>query len=252
MLKNKENIIIAVSLLLSAATNAGTVGETVDMIRFDKLKENTSWLLHIGGFISSQGTRQHINLNGLVGNEYFPTQKHSGNVIVGTGFLLPGMSNDTVALEYGVQLYYLPKITSAGSIYVENVLPNLTYKYGMSFLPLYANAKLNIATQYDKTKATLDFGIGPDFMMLTGYRERALTTATIPNSFYSKQSQTQLTAMFGVGVKSDQFPGGGALEVGYRFFYLGTGDFAPNNSQVLTRFNTGPIYANSVILTIRT
>ncbi len=251
MITNKKNFIGALSLLLSVASNAGTAGEISDMLSFQRLKEDTSWLLHIGGFISSQGIRQHINLSGLVGNEYYPTQKHSGNVIVGTGFLLPGISNDTVGIEYGVQLYYLPKVTSAGSISIENVLPNLTYKYGVAFLPLYANAKLNIATKYDKTKVTMDFGIGPDFMTMTGYSERPLTTATIPNNFYSRQSQTQLSALFGVGIRSAQIPGGGALEVGYRLFYLGRGNFSPNNSQVLTNFDTGPIYANAVTLTMR-
>lgn len=250
MIANKKSLVAALSLLVSVASHAGTMGDKPFSLA--NLKENTSWLLHIGGFISHQGIDQHINLNGLVGNHYYPTQKNSGNVIVGAGFLIPATSYKTVDFEYGLQLYYLPGTITSGGIKIEDVLPNLNYKYTMSYLPLFANLKANIATKYDKTKLTLDFGVGPDFMSFYNYREQPLTTATIPNRFFSRQTATEVAALFGVGVKSDRLPGGGSFEIGYRFFYLGTAEFTPNNSQVLNNFKTGAMYANALTLTVRT
>ena len=255
MKKIQKSLVGTLSLLLSATSFAGTAGDNthnLDSLKPENIMKDTSWLLHIGGFFSHQGTDQHINLNGLVGNEYTPTKKDCGNVIVGAGFLRPATSYKTVDFEYGIQLYYLPGTVTGGGIKIENVLPNLEYKYTTSFLPLYANLKANIATKYDKTKLTLDFGIGPDFMRFSNYREQPLTAATIPNNFFPNQSTTTLATLFGVGFRSDQLPGDGSLEVAYRFFYLGSPEFSPNNSQVLNNFKTGAIYANAITLTMRT
>ncbi|MDF1646201.1 MAG: hypothetical protein P1U61_04350 [Legionellaceae bacterium] len=258
MKSSKKSLLGALSLLLSMGAFAGTTGEasytgfSLDSLKLDKLKEDTSWLLHIGGFISHQGMDQHININGAVGNEYNATKKNSGNVIVGVGLLRPAVSYKAVDVEYGVQLYYLPSTTTGGNIEIENVLPNLSYKYATSFLPLYANLKLNIDTQMEKTKLTVDFGIGPDFMTFSSYHEKPLTNSTIPNSFFSRTTSTQFATLFGVGLKSDKYLNNSSLELAYRFFYLGGMDVSPNNNQVLTNFKTGPIYANAITLSVRT
>ncbi|MDF1677465.1 MAG: hypothetical protein P1U32_02080 [Legionellaceae bacterium] len=252
----KKSLFSVALLGLSMGTYAGTASEKLsaafdfESLSLKRLQKDTAWQLHIGGFVSSQGINQHVNITGLVGNEYSPSKKNGGNVIVGAGFLRPAGTYETFDVEYGVQIYYLPSVTAGGNIAIENVLPNLAYKYSMSFLPLYANLKLNINTEFEKTKVTLDFGIGPDFMRLNSYREIALTNATIPNDFYSSQSQTQFATLFGVGLKSDKF-NNATLELAYRFFYLGNGHFSPNNNLVLTRFKTGPIYANAVTLSAR-
>ncbi|MCH9756549.1 MAG: hypothetical protein K0U37_05095 [Gammaproteobacteria bacterium] len=267
MIKFKKVLTTTLSLLLSMTLHAGTAAEktdkgfslddlkskfSLDDLKLSKLNEDTSWLLHIGGFFSHQGVEQHINLNGLVGNDYSPTRRNSGNVIVGVGLLRPGTSYKTVDFEYGVQLYYLSGTTTSGVISIENVLPNLSYSYTTTFLPLYANVKANIETQFDKTKLTLDVGVGPDFMTLTRYREAPRTAATIPNSFYSRQTKTQFATLFGVGLKSDKFADGGSLEIAYKFFYLGQSKFTPNNNQVLNSLNTGSVFANAITLTART
>ncbi len=257
MSPNKKSLLGAALFGLSMTSYAGTAGEKLgaafdfESLSLKRLQKNTAWQLHIGGFVSSQGINQHINITGLVGNQYSPSKKNGGNVIVGAGFLRPMGTYETFDVEYGIQIYYLPSVTAGGNIAIENVLPNLDYKYSVSFLPLYANLKFNINTEFEKTKLTLDFGIGPDFMRLNSYREIALTNATIPSSFYSSQSRTQFATLFGVGLKSDKYLNNATLELGYRFFYLGNGSFSPNNPFVLTRFRTGPIYANAATLSVR-
>ena len=51
-------------------------------------------------------------------------------------------------------------------------------------------------------------------------------------------------------IKLNHIFGEAPLECGYRFFYLGQGDFNVLTNQVLTTLNTGTAYANAVICSI--
>lgn len=85
------------------------------------------------------------------------------------------------------------------------------------------------------------------FIKADGFQENPLDGITIPDNIFSSHTSTTFSATAGFGVKINQIFGPAPLECGYRFFYLGQGNFNKASNQVLNTLKTGSNYANAII-----
>ena len=208
-------------------------------------------LLQLGGYWSVQGAQQHIDIQDLIGDEFTVTQHNGSNGLVGLGYFVDGQKKERFNIVYGINAFYLAKTAVNGNVVQENLFTNLSYRYNVAHYPVYAVAKALIKTKSPKHLLTLDVGIGPNFMWASGFQEASLGSNTIPDTIFSSHTTTTFTATVGAGIQFKQFFGEAPLECGYRFFYLGQGDFNKQTNQVMNPLNTGPAYANALMCGIR-
>ena len=208
-------------------------------------------VVQLGGYWSSQGASQHININGLVGDNFTVTSGQSSNGLVGLGYFMDGQARDFFKMTYGVNAFYLAPTGVSGQVVQENLFTNLSYRYNITHYPVYAVAKSAITTRYLKHDLTLDVDIGPNFMRSSGFREQSLDGGiTLPDHAFSSHTTTTFTAMVGAGLKFANFFGQAPLECGYKFYYLGQGHLNTSSNQIQNRFSTGSDYANAVMCSI--
>lgn len=208
-------------------------------------------VFQLGNYWSQQGKQQHIDIQGLVGDEYLVTNNHSNNGLVGLGYFVDGNELNLFKMSYGINAFYLAKSSVTGEIVQENLFTNLSYHYNITHYPVYVVAKSTIPTKSPKYGLTIDAGIGPNFINTNGYTEGSLDGGvTIPDSFFSGHTSTTFSATAGLGIKLNHVFGEAPLECGYRFFYLGEGNFNARTNQLLNTLHTGNIYANAVSCSI--
>lgn len=96
----------------------------------------------------------------------------------------------------------------------------------------------------------VDIGIGPNFMKANGFQEYSLNGISQPDAPFPGHTTTTFSVTAGAGIKLnhgiDSIP---PLTCGYRFFYLGQGQFN-NNSGQLNSFKTGETYANALLCSV--
>lgn len=206
-------------------------------------------LMQLGGYWSSQGKQQHINILDLIGDEFTVADPHSSNGLVGFGYFLDGLEKPSYKITYGVNAFYLARTSVRGDVIQENLFTNLSYQYNLTHYPVYAMAKSAIKTSSSHYELTLDAGIGPNFMRVSGFQEYSVDR-TIPDTIFSSNTSPAFSASAGVGLKINQVFGQAPLECGYRFFYLGQGQVSKANSQVVNALSTGNVYANAVLCSI--
>lgn len=68
-------------------------------------------VVELGGFLSSEGKRQHIDINGTDGDDYTLTNNQQKNGLFGVGYFFSGQSFNRLQMNYGVNWYYLAKTT---------------------------------------------------------------------------------------------------------------------------------------------
>jgi hypothetical protein len=207
-------------------------------------------LLEGGGYYSTAGQSQQVNITGLIGDRFNVTNQHDTNTIFGVGYLVDGPRNARFGIDYGINAFYLAKTKVSGTITQELKFTNLAYNYYVSHLPVYLVAKGHANTNCNHLVVTVDAGVGPNFMNTSQYADSSLDGITLPDNAYTGNfSTTVLSAMAGIGLKFDgieQFP----IELGYRFFYLGSGYFNPRTGEILNQLKTGNITAQAIILTV--
>lgn len=208
-------------------------------------------VVQLGGYWSNQGKAQHINIEDLIGDDFTITRGSSRNGLVGLGYFIDGQEKDLFSMAYGVNAFYLAKTGVSGYVVQEGLFTNLSYGYKVTHYPVYAVAKSTLHPKSPNYALTLDLGIGPNFMRTSHFKEHSLDDGvTIPDNAFSGHSTTTFSAMTGVGIKLNNFFGPAPLECGYKFFYLGQGNFRKNTSQLLNRLHTGHDYANALVCSI--
>lgn len=232
-----------VCLALPLSCMAGTMGP----------KESSKlWSipLQVGFFGASQGASQHINIESLIGNQYTVEDKSEIAGLAGIGLYYNGYSQEHFLLSYGINLFYLGKTTVRGDIAEENLFTNLSYRYDIQNLPVYAAAKALIYTTSPKINISVDAGIGPNFMWTSNYNEIPRVDFAVPNMTFKGTSATIFSATAGVGIQLNNIFGSMPVECGYRFFYLGKGDLSKASDQPLNTLNTGDTYANALVCSV--
>lgn len=207
-------------------------------------------VLQLGGYWSAAGKSQHIDIAGLIGDDFTLDNHTSSNGLVGLGYYVDGQDINPLNMSYGINAFYLPKTGVSGTVVQEGYFSNLAYSYSLRHFPLYAIAKSRINLSSPRYALTVDAGIGPNFMNTDSFQERSLDGITLPDVIFSGKSRTVFSATAGAGIKLNQVFGNAPLECGYRFFYLGKGAFNTLNNQVLTQLTTGTAYANAVMCSI--
>jgi hypothetical protein len=231
---------------------------TVDLSPVNSLSKSTSVLKHshlmlqAGGYWSTQGKTQHINIDGLIGDQFTADHRNGSNGLVGLGYYLDGQNLDQIQFSYGINFFYLPQTSISGTVIQEDLFSNLSYRYRVKHYPLYASAKATTSLPVSNLSLTLDAGIGPNFMRTSEFVERSLDGGiTLPDNAFSGHTSTTFSATAGIGLQLAQVLGGMPLECGYRFFYLGQGKLARNTNQLLNTLHTGTAYANAVLCSVR-
>lgn len=118
------NKLFCTSLVLPLVCSAGTMGN---------VGPSKLWSIPIqGGFFgASQGKEQHVDIDGLIGNDYTVDNNSQISGLVGVGLYFNGPSYNWFQLSYGVDAFYLGKTTVRGDIIQEDLFTNLSYKYSI-------------------------------------------------------------------------------------------------------------------------
>jgi hypothetical protein len=191
------------------------------------------------------GQSQHVNIVDLIGNDYTVNQSRQSNVMVGLSYYRPYVSAfSDLHFLYGLNLAFFNTNQIQGDIVQENLFSNLSYSYNAIHLPIYASLKTQVKSW------VLEAGIGPNIMFLYNYHENAIQPSSIPTRTFLSNTAVTFSANAGLAY---QFPTSflrHPIELGYRFFYLGKGQFSPSSNQVLSALKTSNIYVNTLVFSI--
>ena len=210
------------------------------------------FVLGAGAYQGIQGSSQTIAITGLIGDRYNVSNQHDSNAIVELGYLLDGTHREQLGIDYGLNVFYLPKTSVSGTIDQELIYSNLAYSYDVSHLPVYAAVKGYLQPENDRFAVTMDAGIGPNFLQTSAYQDWSLNgSTTSPDHAFSGRWNVAFTAMAGIGLKVHHAIGHLPLECGYRLFYLGEGYFNARSTQLLNHLDTGNNYAQAVMCSVQ-
>jgi hypothetical protein len=237
--KKQLNFLLLISYILSSTTYAYDLRHALT---------HGHGILQLGGFWNTQGNAQHINIDGLYGDDFSSPQPISpGSGLVGVGYFIDGKAYSLFNTTYGLNWFYLGPTNRSGTVIQENLYTNLSYGYKVTNYPLYAVAKSTFHTRSPKYAMVVDAGIGPNFMKTSQFGEQSLDGITIPDHIFTGTTTTVLSATVGVSAKLNHIFGATSLECGYRFFYLGQGTFKALNNQINNNLKTGQGYANALM-----
>lgn len=229
-------IILGLASLNSAALLAGNCGGPV---------------LHAGWFTATHGKSQHVDIQGLIGDDFSVKKSSDQNFLIGVGYYFDGLEIAQTSLLYGVNAFYLAPTKVKGNIIQEDLFTNLSYHYSRTNYPIYFAAKALIhCSMYNDV--VVDLGIGPNIVSTKGFKERSLDGGiTIPDAhIFSGKSVVAFSATAGLGWRINEVLGNFSLEIDYRFFYLGQGELKKINNQLKNTLRTGNSYGNALFFSI--
>lgn len=208
-------------------------------------------ILQIGWFTATQGKSQHVNIQGLIGDDFSVKKSSDQNLLVGVGYYLNGPDICQTSLLYGVNAFYLAPTQVKGNVTQENFATNLSYHYSRTNYPIYLAGKALIHCN-SCSDVVIDLGIGPNIVNTRGFKEQSLDGGiTIPDPHtFSGKSVVAFSATAGLGWRIHNALGNLSLEINYRFFYLGQGELKKNNNQFRNTLHTGNSYGNALFLSI--
>jgi len=214
--------------------------------------QHAMMVFQAGGFYASQGNAEDIGIVGLIGDHYTVAHPYAKNGLLGLGYFIDGMETNRVKWMYGLNAFYLAHTLVQGDIIQEELFDNLSYSYTLTNYPIYLAAKTLLNTGNDNYLITFDFGVGPNIIKTSSFKENSLDGVTLPDNAFSGQTSVAFSVTAGVGVKLNNVFGQLPLELGYRFFYLGQGNLNKVNSEVINTLNTGKNYANALVFSVST
>ncbi len=207
-------------------------------------------VVQIGWFSATQGKSQHIDIEGLIGDDFSVDHHSSQNLLVGLGYYFDWIDKPQMSLRYGINAFYLAPIKVKGDVTQENLFTNLSYHYTRTNYPIYFSAKALVPCTMC-SDLVIDLGIGPNIVSTHGFKERSLDGGiTLPDHIFSGKTVVVFSATAGLGWRMNNVFGNHALEIDYRFFYLGEGRLKKVNNQVRNTLRTGNSYANAIMLSI--
>ena len=204
-------------------------------------------VVSLGLYLTRPRGEQHINIQDLIGDTFTADQKHHSNGLVGIGYFFDAKDTPWYDLSYGLNFFYLPKTFITGDITQEALFTNLNYLYTVRHYPLYGAAKLKLKVFPEKKSMIVDVGLGPNFMEIAHFQERAISPMTQPDYAFSGRNNTTLSVTAGIALRLEHVFGDAPFECGYRFFYLGRTMLVSESTQILDKLSTRNIYANAVV-----
>lgn len=206
-------------------------------------------VFQVGWYTATQGKSQHINIEGLIGDDFSVKKSSDQNVLIGLGYYFKGPNLAQTSLLYGVNAFYFAPIKVKGDVTQEDLFTNLSYHYSRTNYPIYLAAKALIHCTCN-TSITLDLGVGPNFAYTHGFKEHSLDGGiTIPDpNIFAGKTKAVFSATAGLGWRINNLIRNFSFEIDYRFFYLGKGELKKNNSQLRNTLRTGNSYANALFV----
>jgi hypothetical protein len=205
-------------------------------------------VVSLGVYITRPRGEQHINIQGLIGDNFIADENRHSNGLVGLGYFLDAKDTAWYNLSVGANLFYLPKTFITGEIQQEGIFTtNLAYLYTVRHYPLYGDFKLKLKVFPEKQSLIFDAGLGPNFMKTAHFQEYSRNNITQPTYAFSGANTTTLSVTAGIALRLEHVFGDAPFECGYRFFYLGHSNLVSDSTQVLDRLSTRNIYANAVV-----
>lgn len=208
-------------------------------------------VLQIGWFAASQGKSQHIDIEGLIGDDFSVHHSWDQNLLVGAGYYFNGFYAPQACIKYGINVFYLAPTKVKGDVTQEDLFTNLSYHYSRTNYPIYFAVKALIPCIVHPD-IVIDLGIGPNIVCTSGFKERSLDGGiTIPDRhIFSGKNVVVFSATAGLGWRINNVFGNHSIEIDYRFFYLGKGELKKVNNQVKNTLRTGNSYANAILFSI--
>ena len=208
-------------------------------------------VLQIGWFTTTQGKSQHIDIQGLIGDDFSVNKSSAQNLLVGVGYYFDWLNLAQTSIQYGINAFYLAPTKVKGHVTQEDLFTNLSYQYSRTNYPIYFTAKALVpCSMHDDI--VIDLGIGPNVVNTSGFKESSLDGGiTIPDAhLFSGKNVVTFSATAGLGWRIHHVLGNRSFEIDYRFFYLGQGELKKVNSQVRNTLRTGTSYANALFFSI--
>lgn len=233
--------LLLLGLYSSTASSAGHVQTHPPVHR------NGYGLIQAGGSWVHQGQAQHINIDGLIGDDFTVTNHTDENFLVGLAYFVDGHHTKLFDMAYGLNAYYLAKTSVNGYVIQEGLFKNLSYHYNVEHFPIYVMARAALNTKNPNYGLIIDAGIGPNIINARDFKESPLDGQTLPDNVFSRDTAAQFSATAGIHVRMNRVFHDVPLECGYRFFYLGKGHFYSSTEQVIDPLSTGNAYSNALI-----
>jgi len=192
------------------------------------------------------GEAQDVETAGLFIDRYDidSTYHNAGLIGLGYFFCLPQSP-----VYFGVNAYYLTRTTVKGTIFIDQIFPDLNYSYTIKQFPIYASVKATLPFN-NGNGINLMAGVGPNIIKIQNYNEFVNEGGlTAPLDTYDSTTSVRLSAMAGIGITFSDFSNGLPIELGYRFFYLGDGALESNFDDV-EDLNTGAMFAHALVVSI--
>ncbi|MCA0403319.1 MAG: hypothetical protein LCH30_05905 [Proteobacteria bacterium] len=201
------------------------------------------------GFFSTLNEKnQHLDIDSLIGNDYLAKRKNSTAALLGIGYFIDTNQYDKFQFAFGINAFYFFKQSMKGQIAQERLFTNLAYSYDSSNVPIYFASK-TLYRYNEKYNLTVDLGVGPNIVNLSHYKEVPLNNYTLPDNAFSSNTSIRFSATAGIGLRINNLIASLPVECGYRFFYLGQGQFNKNSEQIINNLNSNR-YANALICSI--
>lgn len=211
---------------------------------------NGHFEFQIGGFDAYQGKAQHVDIAGLIGDNFSVTHHHDQSVLFGAGYLFNGYCSPKYNLYYGINAFYLTPTRVKGNVTQENLFTNLSYQYSVTNIPIYLAGKAVFNVPSPNFSLTLDGGLGVNILQTCDFSEKSLDGGiTLPDRAFSGKTVEQFSAMVGFGLQVNHAIASMPVEIDYRFFYLGNGSLN-KISPVLDNLKTRNAYANALVFNL--
>ncbi len=209
-------------------------------------------IFQLGWFTATQGKSQHVDIEGLIGDDFEVNHSSDQNLLVGIGYYFNWLATSVVRMQYGINAFYLGSTEVKGHVIQEDLFTNLSYRYSCTNYPIYFSAKALIPCgMCDDYDIVIDLGIGPNIVNTHSFKEKSLDGGiTIPDHIFSGKNTVVFSATAGLGWRINHIWENHSLEIGYRFFYLGQGELKKVNNQVKNTLRTGNGYANALVISI--
>lgn len=205
-----------------------------------------------GGFRSNPKSSQLVAIQGGEQNYYQAYDKQVYDGLVGVGVYMTdnNAQKDRLQMAYGINAYYLANTSVKGYVVQDTSFSNLSFQYTVTHFPIYVASRAIIPYEKHQLDFTVDLGIGPNFMVTSGYNEKRIYPYSVPDNTFSGTTTGTLSATFGVGIRKHNLQGRFPIDCGYRLYYLGRGALTPNSSQVVDNLLTGNVFANALLCTV--